>query len=752
MARVAIRLGRQAEASSAIESELAINPSCSALARAEEFYTSIAAFENTAAARTGLRHCAPGSLAYAESLARAGQHRESAQAAAAVVSTNPLDRSARDLLVRQSLLAGDRERALNAARELAAIAPNSTLYRSAAEQIAAGAEVVDFATAPRPHPSTDLLQTLRRDGAEFVRQTAERRFFGGPAAILLDDNIVFARKDGSLVRYVHRITRVLNRDGIEGYGEVALPEGAELIELRTIKPDGASAEPELHEHKATISMPALAPGDAVDVEYLVTVTDAPQAAATGFTFGSYDAPIVASRFAVITPVGANRLTAISAAGDVPRMQVRTEANLHIRTWERHDIPQQSREVAAPPDALPSVQTSDALQWDDVRNFHRNVLLGALQSQVEVSQVLNTFSPALSETERARTLYSYVKLKLQSDRLTWPEVTSAETTLARRYGSRTAALIALANASGLRADLLLARTQGRSRPATPSLDAYAYPLVLFHIDGNDIVVDAETDGLAFGALPPTLSRQDALLVPVVHKGTEPLTAAMANADIEPESVATADLFFDTGGNLSAKVRIRMSSWRSVQMRSNLLATPIAQRRQFFDQLAARIFPGATSSGGSVLHEADPEMPLELIFDCRVQGMLTFVDGAAELDQLAPALGLRRMFAAAQDRRSPLYIESPLIETAVFRVHLPAGHTARLPVSRNFRSEFGEYTVAFREITANKFEVRRVFRVPVQLVSTERYPAFSRFAADTEDAERQRILVTRERKEQVAAGRH
>ena len=69
--------------------------------------------------------------------------------------------------------------------------------------------------------------------------------------------------------YYTRITRTLNKDGISRYGEVTLPRGADLLELRTIKAYGEIIEPELAQQKPTISMPALEPGDAIEEEYVL---------------------------------------------------------------------------------------------------------------------------------------------------------------------------------------------------------------------------------------------------------------------------------------------------------------------------------------------------------------------------------------------------------------------------------------------------------------------------------------------------
>ena len=113
--------------------------------------------------------------------------------------------------------------------------------------------------------------------------------------------------------------------------------------------------------------------------------------------------------------------------------------------------------------------------------------------------------------------------------------------------------------------------------------------------------------------------------------------------------------------------------------------------------------------------------------------------ADMEQLVPALGLRKMYGAGY-RRFPLYIDAPLFEAATFRVRLPA-HTvvAHRPADLRLQTEFGQYAVTFHRLADGRWQIRRAFRVPVQVVPADRFSAFSRFALRIEDAERQRLTL-------------
>src|ERR1043165_3694027 len=136
------------------------------------------------------------------------------------------------------------------------------------------------------------------------------------------------------------------------------------------------------------------------------------------------------------------------------------------------------------------------------------------------------------------------------------------------------------------------------------------------------------------------------------------AAVPQAGVAEESVATGDITVKANGDLTARVVIHMGSWRAMQMRAVLSGIDIGQRPHFFEQLAGRIFPGATATRGEVRHEHDTDDPLEIEFSTESPGFLNTQGRNVDLEQLVPALGLRKMYAVDAPRSLPLYLETPL----------------------------------------------------------------------------------------------
>jgi hypothetical protein len=210
--------------------------------------------------------------------------------------------------------------------------------------------------------------------------------------------------------------------------------------------------------------------------------------------------------------------------------------------------------------------------------------------------------------------------------------------------------------------------------------------------------------------------------------------------DEKSVAEGELFLNESGSLTVDLRVKLGLARSQQVRAVLQASNQSERRIFFDQLAARIFSGATQVSGASTYLDDPERPLELTLQCQVPQIVA-ANGPWKLDQLVPALGLRELYAKTTARRFPLYVDSVLFESTTFHLHLPPGFQVRsLPPDFSAHNHFGEYSVEFRS-NAQEITIQREFHIPAQIIPGENYQLFLNFAGQIEQAERGRIGLDR-----------
>jgi Domain of Unknown Function with PDB structure (DUF3857) len=736
----------QVEAPALLSRLLELHPSCARLAEAVKFYNSTAEQNKALSIEQQLTSCAPESLQYARLLSESGRHSAAAAYLQQVVTKNPYHRAARRFLVEQLALDNQLSAAKLQATQLSDMAPNAQSYlRLAADPVAA--QDSKSQRADGFTQGEEFYVPYRRDGVDLVRKAAQRNFSGGPAVMLLSDKVIFVqhdgqrdtRRDGPISVYVHRITRPLNKEGIGRYGEVSLPRGADLLELRTIKASGEIIEPELAQQKPTISMPALEPGDAIEEEYVMHYAEPAQMpeSAGAQIFGSFAAPILYSRLVLLSPPDA-RIHLREQAG-APQPLVGENNGMVIRIWERNNIAQTIAESYLPAiNLLPTVTVAAA---EKSRDQLRDELIEATRSGIHVNEATAELhlSQNMGETERAKQFYRFVTGKIDSTGPDWAN-SPAEDTLANGQGSRTMALLALARTTGLKASLMLAHRVDQRCGKEHDFSCYTEPLVRFWpANGEPVDVDAESDDLPFGSIPPSLDTRDALLVPWLaeeEKRSEivSLQGRLANE----KSVAEGDLSFHEG-DLVADIQVQLGSVRAQEIRAMLRSAGDHERQAFFEQLAMRIFPGATGVAGSAAHENDPEQPLKLSFHCTAPQFINRQNGTVEMDQLAPALGLAALYTKTPQRKFPLSIDSLFFENTVFHLHLPAGIEVRsLPADFAGKSEFGEYTLRFVRLPG-QVDIHRAFRIPVQVVPPEKYAAFVNFAGQIDEAERQRISL-------------
>ncbi|HEX3092705.1 MAG TPA: DUF3857 domain-containing protein, partial [Candidatus Angelobacter sp.] len=579
----------------------------------------------------------------------------------------------------------------------------------------------------------------RRDGMDLVRRSAQRSFSGGPAVILLSDKVVMLRHEGPVSIYVHRITRPIDKEGISRYGEVTLPRGADLLELRTIKANGEIIEPELAQQKPTISMPALEPGDAIEEEYVMHYPELDQTPGNAMvhTFGSFAAPILHSRLVVLSPRDAS--IRLQEQAGPPQALVGENNGLVVRIWERDNIAQTIAESSTPAmNLLPTVTVGPPEKTSDLL---RDQLIDASRTGLHASETAAELRlpQNASDADKAKQLYRFVTSKIDSTGPDWAGST-AEDTLAYGQGSRTMTLLALSRTIGLKAGLLLARRidQGCGKPR--DFSCYTAPLVRFWLPGAEPVdVDAESDDLPFGEIPSSLDTRDSRFIHFLPQDEKkPETVSLSSRPATEKSIAEADLTFHET-DLLADIEVQLGSARAQEVRSMLRNSGDHERQAFFEQLAMRTFPGATGVTGTAAHENDPEQPLKLSVRCTVPQFINLQNGSTEIDQLAPTLGLATLYGKTATRKFPLLIESLLFESTVFHLHLPDGMGVKgLPADFTDRTEFGEYALHFVRLP-RQIDIHRNFRVPVQVVAPEKYPAFLTFALRIDEAERQRISL-------------
>ena len=312
---------------------LAVHPSCEAWQGAIQLYNLQGRSAEADAARQKLDGCAPESLDYAQALSQQGQHAQSAQALQRLLAAAPLNRAARLMLVRELQMAGDDGSAQRAAAEWLRVAPNAENYhRLGAEEAAATVGTVSQDSSP----TLAFYQPYRRDAVQAVRRASREP--SSAAVVLLDDHVAIARPDGSVSLYVHRVSRLLNRQAVEQLRADTPPRDAQVLELRLIHRDGSVDPIELEAAGAALSTVTFSAGDVLDEEYVMHYAGdggiPEHSEVFQFVFGSFNQQVLSARFVALSPAEHADRGVVIATGDVPRMAAYVRDGMLARVWQK----------------------------------------------------------------------------------------------------------------------------------------------------------------------------------------------------------------------------------------------------------------------------------------------------------------------------------------------------------------------------------------------------------------------------------
>jgi tetratricopeptide (TPR) repeat protein len=430
-------------------------------------------------------------------LASEGRNDDAVRVLAASVARDPDDPQRRVRLADAQTAAGQREAARQTIADLLARRPDIPEVRRAARALG----------LPQP------LDAYRVDGRSIIRafEAAAGRY-AGPAVMVLDRAVTRVLAGGASLTLTHEIVRVDSKDAIDRWGEIQVPAGAEILTLRTYKPDGTTREPEEIAGKESVSAPDLAIGDYVEWELLETrgpsEAFAPGFLGDRFYFQSFDAPIARSELVLVTPPGMPLSFDPRAAAPGPKIQTASDG-ARVTTFAATAVPQLFAERSAVPaiEYVPSARPASGVGWASWARYLDEELHDAVRASPEVAALANTLaaSAGVDRTRRAAAIVDWVTSNIEAtDELAVP----AGQTLARGRGSRVALTLALASELGLPAQIVLARSLLVADAAAPTppeeLDDFGDTLVRFDLGGRSpVYADLRLRHAAFGYVPPGL---------------------------------------------------------------------------------------------------------------------------------------------------------------------------------------------------------------------------------------------------------
>jgi len=557
------------------------------------------------------------------------------------------------------------------------------------------------------------------------------------AAIVLDAAAVEAHEGGAHTERVHQVIQVLDTRGVERWGEVTVPPGAELLVLRNLKKDGRSLEPEeAGGDKPSLSLPGLEPGDYVEYEYLRARPQRgpaiPGWTADAFFFRVADTPLWRSSYVVLAPRGNLEVD----AHHMPAPEVKAEGGRDVLRVLRTAVPALVEEPGAPGigEYLPFVQAGAGAGQEAVILAIADGLLERTRPSLEVRAFAARIarppgSAPLAGEALLRAVYDRVNDAVEGQGGSWSE--GASQILSRSRGSRTMLLKAVYAALGVKARLALVRTFGND-PATyrfPRPELHGYPVLRVEWGGRTFWLDPSTRFTPFGVLPGGARGAEALVVPEPGEGPETARTPEGGDDGHEVDLKVA---LGRDGDAAVEGVERYLGFDGAAAKAALERLDAAARRQLVEQSLARTFRGLALESLAVEGERQTGAPLVLRWKARVPGLARVADGEGSIE--APLLPVRlgARFVSRGTREIPLLVANGERLVVRAEIAVPAGAGPAPGGEREATAPFGSYRRAERWsgnvlVREDRFELRR------SRVAPEAYPDFARFAAQVDEAQ-------------------
>jgi hypothetical protein len=577
------------------------------------------------------------------------------------------------------------------------------------------------------------MERFRVDGQAAIERFKRRKGrYDAPAVVVQDRTVTRFFAGGARACLTHNIVQVLSKEGMERWGEVALPERASVLTLRAIKRDGSVRDADEIVGKRTISVPDLEAGDFVEIEYLELAP--PPAAFVGalgrrFYFRSFEVPMVSSEYMVIAPRELD--LQIDVVGPAPTIRRSRSEGRTVLRWLAEDRPRVVPEPRATPadEYLPSVRVAAGSSWRAWREHLLDRSYDAFRATEQVVALARRLTAgARCDRDKVRRLYRWVVKEIDPS---GPTLQSAARTLARGTGSRASALTALLLASEIETELWLVRprTASRAGSSVPQIDGFTDPLIRCVLERGEIFLFPSDRTVPFGYVPPALRGGRALRiapgrvlsrVPGGISGSEDRRAVGLEVRVQPDGkalVKAVERVQGLGGQQWRRVLGKVSRTRF--------------RRLFEQQFLGSHFPGASLQRLEIRGRHQLSRPLELRYEFVATDLCRREQGRMQCRIAAFSPRLRQRYLRLKRRRLPLQLGFHPPYTIRLKLVPPSGHRiAGLPGARRITGAFGSLRSSVR-VAGRGLEMRTELRIAFARVSPAAYPRFSRFAAAVDE---------------------
>ncbi|WP_224361161.1 tetratricopeptide repeat protein [Hyalangium versicolor] len=555
------------------------------------------------------------------------------------------------------------------------------------------------------------------------------------ATYVLDAAAVQVFPGGSLVNRIHTIQKALEQNGIDDIAEVNLPNGAQLLALRTIKADGTVLEPENIEGKDNISLPGVNVGDYVEVEYLLTESGRgpaqPGFAASAFFFQIANMTNNWSTYTVVAPKGTGmRVDAHGLKVNPPE----TKGDVEVFTHEARKVPPLIPEPDSPwssNEYLPFVVVGAGSTGNDrMAAIYADAFYDRSKWNADVQAFARKVVEGKTGLEAVKALHAAIMQRIPGRDVGLAQ--SAISTLAQDRGSRLMLLKASLESMGIPARLAVVRPFSTDPAPYLFPSESLYPFVCVHVEvpgGEPVWVDTTVRFGPFGELPENaMGERDAYLLP--EPGRDLVKVKTPPLNDKANKQVSLQLELKPDGTLVAHGEETYLGFTGASLAESFDALSAESRRQALQGAVTRYFGGAELTDVKIDHPEQVGAAFTLRYEFNVPRFARIEGKRMVLGPVTFPAMLGRRYVQLSVRHTPLFLEDTENSNTQATLTLPEGWQLQDPQpALKVNTRFGRF------VRSEKQEGRVVtflegLRLPRNRVYPKDYEAFAQFAGDVD----------------------
>jgi hypothetical protein len=551
-------------------------------------------------------------------------------------------------------------------------------------------------------------------------------------------------EDGSMVERTHIIEKAFSQRGVTRIAEVEIPSGATVLKLRTLKADGSTLEPEYIEHKNSVSMPSVEPGDMVELEYLNSQPSRGWLHA-GFSSPAffYHIPFKPNRWARFTVLAPKTSKLRVDAHLMKPLPPKLQGEEFVFTHEEKNLPAFEVDPLSPPSQMEwlpfiSVGTSPGYEGFISAAADRSLELG--QVRFEVEQFARKTTAGKQGVAAVEALYNAVHTQVTDGN---NAQVSAAATVGNERGSRFWLLYAALKSLGI--DVRVAATTTVFSNPNPSLfplpNNLGYWCLRVKLPGHPVLwLDTSTRFLPFATLPEYADSHMAYVLPEPGKPFE--AARLPTATSPSLRTSTFNLQLDAQGKLSGKGEEMYTGFMAAKLTENFGKLSQEQQQFRVQDSVSEQFAGASVSGIEILPSQAPGEAFVVRYHMEAKGFASELgENSWVLPALTPLQNLGQRYATSGFRKTALFIPTPENAQTHLRLSLPENSEVAEPVAaKQILSPWGNY-VRHEASDKNVFVLEESFQLKQGRISPEDYESFVGFAGEVDLFQAREFTVRR-----------